>query len=74
MRDYPNMSYCMYENTTLALRQILNDLAEANESFQSFEQYMRDRSSQEERIACRDFADLLDEVQDMLAQLNSTTH
>ena len=27
--SYPNMSYCMFENTTLAMRQILGALVEA---------------------------------------------
>ena len=29
MSNYPNMSYCMFENTTMAMRQILGALVEA---------------------------------------------
>jgi len=69
MRDYPNMSYCMYENTTLALKQILDDLSEAHEEFVTFEEYAEDRSSREERAALRDLESLLEEVQDVLRSM-----
>ena len=66
MRDYPNMSYCMYENTTLALKQILNHLSEAQEEGLTFEEYANDRSSREERAALMDLESLMEEVQDVL--------
>ncbi len=69
MRDYPNMSYCMYENTTLALKQILDDLSEAHEEFVTFEEYAEDRSSRQERAALRDLESLLEEVQDVLRSM-----
>ena len=69
MRDYPNMSYCMYENTTLALNQILSDLSEAHEEGVTFDQYVQDRSSREERNAINELESLLEEVQYMLEQL-----
>lgn len=33
MRDYPNMSYCMNQNTLLALRQIMNAIDEQDTEF-----------------------------------------
>ena len=66
MRDYPNMSYCMYENTTLALKQILDDLTNAQEEGRTFEEYANDRSSREERAALMDLESLMEEVQDVL--------
>ena len=30
MSNYPNMSYCMFENTTMAMRQILEALNDAD--------------------------------------------
>jgi len=66
MRDYPNMSYCMFSNTTLALKQILNHLSEAQEEGLTFEEYANDRSSREERAALMDFESLMEEVQDVL--------
>jgi hypothetical protein len=69
MRDYPNMSYCMYENTALALNQILGDLNDALEADVTFDQYREDRSSREERDAILELEGLLEEVQYMLKQL-----
>jgi hypothetical protein len=59
----------MYENTTLALKQILDDLSEAHEEFVTFEEYAEDRSSREERAALRDLESLLEEVQDVLRSM-----
>lgn len=33
MRDYPNMSYCMCENTRAALAQVINAMAEQGPHF-----------------------------------------
>ena len=66
MRDYPNMSYTMYQNTTLALKQILNDLSEAQEEGHTFEEYANERSSREERDALNQLEFLMKEVQDVL--------
>ena len=48
MTDYPNMSYCMYQNTRLALRQILGDLEEAQEKGVTYKEYVDDFSSSDE--------------------------
>jgi hypothetical protein len=65
----------MYENTTLALNQILGDLSEAHEEGVTFDQYVQDRSSREERNAINELEGLLEEVQYMLEQLrNNPAH
>ena len=56
----------MYQNTTLALKQILNDLSEAQEEGHTFEEYANERSSREERAALMDLESLMEEVQDVL--------
>ena len=59
----------MYENTALALNQILGDLNDALEADVTFDQYREDRSSREERDAILELEGLLEEVQYMLKQL-----
>ena len=68
MSNYPNMSYCMCENTVLALRQILNALRDGEEDF------MRGMG-REERDAfralpelCRYVADAAEEVLEISGQ------
>ncbi len=65
----------MYENTTLALNQILGDLSDALEEGVTFDQYVQDRSSRQERDAINELESLLEEVQYMLEQLrNNPAH
>ena len=49
MRNYPNMSYCMFENTSLALRQIREHLEEE----ESFKELLDNASSIQERTAMK---------------------
>lgn len=51
MSNYPNMSYCMYENTVGALNQICNDLSDALDDQVTIEEYRKDRSSRQEAEA-----------------------
>lgn len=51
MSNYPNMSYCMYENTVGALNQICNDLSDALDDQVTIEEYREDRSSRQEAEA-----------------------
>lgn len=51
MSNYPNMSYCMYENTVHALNQICNDLGDALDDQITIEEYRKDRSSRQEAEA-----------------------
>lgn len=63
MSNYPNMSYCMNENTLLALRQIVNAMNEEGVGF------MVDMSREERRAfeelfsTCEDFMSLSEELQ-----------
>lgn len=64
MRDYPNMSYCMCENTLRAMRQIIDAMNTEGAHFLS-------EMSREERRAfgelfntCEDFMTLSEELQD----------
>ena len=62
MRDYPNMSYCMYENTTNALRQILDALEEATENSVSVESYRKGLSSRQEAEAFDNIRELCGDI------------
>lgn len=64
MSNYPNMSYCMCENTLLALRQVLE--AMDNEG----PQFLREMNREERRAfgelfnACESFLTLSEELED----------
>jgi hypothetical protein len=64
MSSYPNMSYCMCENTLLAMNQIVNAMNEEGPMF------LREMSREEKRAfqalfnMCEDFMSLSEELQD----------
>ena len=66
--SYPNMSYCMCENTLLAMRQIVNAMQHEGVGF------LRDMSREERRAfgelfnTCEDFMNLSEELQDEYEQ------
>jgi len=66
--SYPNMSYCMCENTLLAMRQIVNAMQNEGTDF------LRDMSREERRAfgelfnTCEDFMNLSEELQSELEQ------
>jgi hypothetical protein len=68
MSNYPNMSYCMNENTLLAMRQIVSAMQEQGADF------LRDMSRDERRAfgelfnTCEDFMNLSEELQAELEQ------
>lgn len=64
MRDYPNMSYCMCENTVLALRQITDAMREEGPQFLQALSRQERRAFQELFNACEDFMNLSEELQD----------
>jgi hypothetical protein len=66
------MSYCMYQNTRLALQQILGDLEEAHEKGVTYEEYVDDFSSSDERRAMNELVDLFEEVRYMINELRDT--
>jgi len=61
--SYPNMSYCMCENTLLAMRQILNSMEDEGQEF------VLDMGSEERRAyeelyhACEAFMRMAEELQ-----------
>ncbi len=68
MSSYPNMSYCMCENTLLALRQVLNAMQEEGPMF--LREMSRDerRAFQELFNTCEDFLTASEELQDEYEQ------
>ena len=64
MSNYPNMSYCMCNNTLLALRQIVDAMNEEGVGF--LRELSRDehRSFQELFNTCEDFMTLSEELAD----------
>lgn len=64
MRDYPNMSYCMCENTVLALRQITDAMREEGPQFLQALSRQERRAFQELFNASEDFLNLSEELQD----------
>ena len=64
MSNYPNMSYCMCENTLLAMNQIVNAMNEEGPAF--LREMSRDgkRAFQALFNLCEDFMSLSEELQD----------
>ena len=64
MSNYPNMSYCMCENTLLAMRQIVQAMQEDGVGFLSDMSREEKRAFQELFNTCEDFMNLSEELQD----------
>jgi hypothetical protein len=62
----------MYQNTRLALQQILGDLEEAHEKGVTYEEYVDDFSSSDEKYAMNELVNLFEEVQYMINELRDT--
>jgi hypothetical protein len=62
----------MYQNTRRALQQILGDLEEAHEKGVTYEEYVDDFSSSDERRAMNELVDLFEEVRYMINELRDT--
>lgn len=62
--SYPNMSYCMCENTLLALRQVVNAMNEDGPAFLHDMSREERRAFQELFNTCEDFMSLSEELQD----------
>ena len=66
MSNYPNMSYCMCENTLVALRQVLSAMQEEGPMF------LQDMSRDERRAfeqlfnACETFVNVAEELEEEL--------
>ena len=64
MSNYPNMSYCMCENTLLALRQVLNSMQEEGPAFLLEMSRDERRAFKELFNACEDFLTASEELED----------
>lgn len=64
MSNYPNMSYCMCENTLLAMRQILNTMQEEGPMFLKEMSREEHRAFKELFNACEDFLTASEELED----------
>jgi hypothetical protein len=69
MSNYPNMSYCMFENTVHAMNQVYRDLQEAQDDGISPDDYRRALSSRQEaeaydclREMCEDIISVLNDM------------
>lgn len=65
-RNSPNMSYCAFENTELALLQIREIISE----YSSMSELLADASSDEERASMKRFMRLLENTLGDLEDLN----
>ena len=63
MSNYPNMSYCMCENTVLAMRQILNAMNEEGVGFLVDMNRDEKRAFQELFNLCEDFLNASEELE-----------
>lgn len=69
MSNYPNMSYCMFQNTNGALHQILNAMVDAEED-DELGKFLAELSQEERRACrwlaenCRDFLEILEQAED----------
>lgn len=63
MSNYPNMSYCMCENTVLAMRQILNAMNEEGVGFMVDMNRDEKRAFQELFNLCEDFLNASEELE-----------
>ena len=65
----------MYQNTRLALQQILGDLEEAQEKGVTYKEYVDDFSSSDERHAMNELVNLFEKIQDVLQEMrDADTH
>jgi len=64
MSSYPNMSYCMCENTLLAMRQIMNAMQEQGPMFLQDMNRDEKRAYQELFNACESFITMSEEIED----------
>jgi len=67
MSNYPNMSYCMFENTVHAMNQVYRDLQEAQDDGISPDDYRKALSSRQEAEA---YDSLKEMCEDIISVLN----
>jgi len=66
MSNYPNMSYCMCENTMSAMHQVLNAMEDRGVEFLQNLSRSERRAFQELFIACEAFVDLSEQLTEEL--------
>ena len=64
MSNYPNMSYCMCENTLLAMKQIVDAMNDEGPMFLHDMNRVEKRAFQALFNMCEDFMNLSEELQD----------
>jgi hypothetical protein len=69
MSNYPNMSYCMNENTLAAMNQILNAMREEGPAFLLEMSREERRAFQELFSACEDFLTASEELQEQVEDM-----
>lgn len=72
MSNYPNMSYCMYENTVHAMNQICDDLSDSIDNCVSFNEYRKQRSSMYEAQAFDRIKHMCEDMLSLLRDLENT--
>ena len=65
MSNYPNMSYCAFENTAAAIRQLIGMLGDAIDDGEP-----REMSSYQEQRAFKEMHELIQSFQETLEQYN----
>lgn len=68
MSNYPNMSYCMNQNTLLAMRQVVNAMYDQGADFLADLSHDERRAFQELFNLCEDFMNLSEELQQDLEE------
>jgi hypothetical protein len=70
--DYPNMSYCMCENTLAALRQVLNAMEDQGTEFVQDMSRSERRAFEELFHACEAFMQQAEQLEEDAAELDAT--
>jgi aspartate aminotransferase-like enzyme len=68
--NYPNMSYCMCENTLLALRQVLNAMEDQGTEFVQDMNRSERRAFEELFHACEAFMQQAEQLESDIAEQN----
>ena len=70
MSNYPNMSYCMFENTVHAMQQVFRDLQDALDDGTSPADYRKALSSRQEAEAFDKIKEMCEDIICVLKDLN----
>jgi aspartate aminotransferase-like enzyme len=68
MSNYPNMSYCMCENTLMALRQVVDSMSEEGVEFLQDMSREERRAFQELFNTCEAFMQMSEELQEEMEE------